>query len=270
MNIDRRQFFAGSAAVLGSLAAGGCNIVAANKVDAAKSSHRSDRKRTLRLAHMTDIHLNEERNAERGFQAALEHIHNLDDPPELIVTGGDLIMDALDKDAQAAHAQWDLFDAVLSRHCQIPVKHCLGNHDGWGLYLDESSRKGEDPSMDMAIERLGLPGRYYSYEVGGWKFIHLDSTRMQTQKKSYLAKLDDEQYEWLNQQLASSDGRPVVIISHRRHCQRNGVNCARCLYAPGFGGAARDVQRSAQCQTGVEWSYAPNRPCGYQADLFYL
>ncbi|MHC5145353.1 MAG: metallophosphoesterase family protein, partial [Planctomycetota bacterium] len=214
MNIDRRQFFAGSAAVLGSLAAGGCNIVAANKVDAAKSSHRSDRKRTLRLAHMTDIHLNEERNAERGFQAALEHIHNLDDPPELIVTGGDLIMDALDKDAQAAHAQWDLFDAVLSRHCQIPVKHCLGNHDGWGLYLDESSRKGEDPSMDMAIERLGLPGRYYSYEVGGWKFIHLDSTRMQTQKKSYLAKLDDEQYEWLNQQLASSDGRPVVIISH--------------------------------------------------------
>jgi hypothetical protein len=123
-------------------------------------------------------------------------------------------MDALGKDAQEAHAQWDLFDSILDRHCQIPVKHCLGNHDGWGLYLDESRRNGQDPSMDMAIERLGLPGRYFSYEIGGWRFIHLDSTRMQTQKKSYLAKLDDEQYEWLNQQLASSDGRPVAIISH--------------------------------------------------------
>ena len=214
MNINRRQFFGGSAAVLGALTSGGCNLVAANKVDAAKSPHRSDRKRTLRFVHMTDIHLNEERNAEEGFQAVLEHIHNLDDPPELIVTGGDLIMDALGTTVERAHDQWDLFESVLDRHCPIPVKHCLGNHDGWGLYLDESNRNGQMPSMDMAIERLGLPGRYFSYKIGGWKFIHLDSIRMQTQEKSYLAKLDDEQYEWLGQQLASSGEMPVVIVSH--------------------------------------------------------
>jgi predicted MPP superfamily phosphohydrolase len=214
MNIDRRQFLGSSASILGVLAAGGCNIVASNKVDAAKSAHVSGRKRTLRFAHMTDIHLYDERNAEKGLQTAFKHIHDLEDRPELIVTGGDLIMDALGKDAQEAHAQWDLFDSILDRHCQIPVKHCLGNHDAWGLYLDESRRNGQDPSMDMAIERLGLTGRYFSYEIGGWKFLHLDSTRMQTQKKSYLAKLDEAQYEWLNQQLASSDGRPVAIISH--------------------------------------------------------
>jgi predicted MPP superfamily phosphohydrolase len=214
MNIDRRQFFAGSAAVLGALTSGGCNIVASNKVDATKPTHSSRRKRTLRFAHMTDIHLYDERNAEKGLQAALAHIHDLDDRPELIVTGGDLIMDALGKDAQAAHAQWDLFDAVLSRHCQIPVKHCLGNHDGWGLYLDESRRNGQTPGMDMAIERLGLPGRYFSYEIGDWRFIHLDSTRMQTEEKKYLGKLDDAQRNWFEQQLASSEEMPVVIISH--------------------------------------------------------
>jgi Icc protein len=214
MNIDRRQFFVGSAAVLGALTSGGCNIVAANKVDAAKPPHSSRRKRTLRFAHMTDIHLNDERNAEKGFQAALTHIHDLDDRPELIVTGGDLIMDALGKNVEQAHAQWDLFDSVLSRHCHIPVKHCLGNHDGWGLYLDASDRDGQTPGMDMAIERLGLPGPYFSYEIGGWKFIHLDSTRMQTEEKRYLGKLDEAQRDWLGRQLASSDGMPVVIISH--------------------------------------------------------
>ena len=214
MNIDRRQFLGGSASVLGVLAAGGCNVVAANKVDTTKPTHVSRRKRTLRFAHMTDIHLNDERNAAKGFQAALAHIHDLDDRPELIVTGGDLIMDSLGTSVERAHEQWGLFNTTLKQHCRIPVKHCLGNHDGWGLYLDESNRNGHAPSMDMAIERLGLPGRYYSYEVGGWKFIHLDSIRMQTEEKRYLGKLDDAQRKWLIQQLASSDGMPVVIISH--------------------------------------------------------
>ena len=214
MNINRRQFFAGSAAILGALTSGGCNIVAANKVDAAKSPHSSHRKRSLRFAHMTDIHLNDERNAAKGFQAALAHIHGLDDPPELIVTGGDLIMDSLGTSVERAHEQWDLFNTTLKQHCRIPVKHCLGNHDGWGLYLDPDARHGQVPSMDMAIERLGLPGRYYSYEVGGWKFIHLDSIRMQTEEKRYLGKLDEAQRDWFARQLTSSDEIPVVIISH--------------------------------------------------------
>ncbi len=115
MNIDRRQFLGSSASVLGVLAAGGCNIVASNKVDTTKPSHRSDRKRTLRFAHMTDIHLNDERNAAKGFRAALTHIHDLDDPPELIVTGGDLIMDSLGTSVGRAHEQWDLFNTTLKQ-----------------------------------------------------------------------------------------------------------------------------------------------------------
>ena len=216
MNIDRRQFLGSSASVLGVLAAGGCNIVASNKVDTTKPSHRSDRKRTLRFAHMTDIHLNDERNAAKGFQAALVHIHDLDDCPELIVTGGDLIMDSLGTSVGRAHEQWDLFNGILKQHCRIPVKHCLGNHDCWGLYLDPSNTNGDEktPGMELAIDRLDLPGRYYSYEVGGWKFIHLDSTLMRTEEKRYLGKLDDDQRDWLRQQLASSNEMPVVIISH--------------------------------------------------------
>src|SRR5690606_10418224 len=45
-------------------------------------------KRLLRLAHLTDVHVQPELNAERGMAACLHHAQSLADPPQLILTGG--------------------------------------------------------------------------------------------------------------------------------------------------------------------------------------
>jgi 3',5'-cyclic AMP phosphodiesterase CpdA len=54
---------------------------------------------------------------------------------------------------------------------------------------------------------LGLSKPYYSFEQNGWKFIALDSIG----QVSY--ELDDAQFAWLEQELASTD-KPVCVYSH--------------------------------------------------------
>ena len=51
---------------------------------------RSD---SFRFAFMTDIHLQQELRAEEGFAKAIAKVNDLN--AEFVITGGDLIMDAL-------------------------------------------------------------------------------------------------------------------------------------------------------------------------------
>src|SRR5688500_11461566 len=65
------------------------------------------RKRALRLAHVTDVHVQRERGADEGLAKCLRHIRELKDPPDLILGGGDGVMDAFATPAQAARVQAD-------------------------------------------------------------------------------------------------------------------------------------------------------------------
>jgi Icc protein len=55
-------------------------------------------KRVLRFAHPTDIHVQPELHGDRGMAAAFKHMFALKDPPEMILTGGDLPMDTASSD----------------------------------------------------------------------------------------------------------------------------------------------------------------------------
>ena len=48
----------------------------------------------LRIAHMTDVHIQAERGGDDGLVQALEHMRALDRPPALLLTGGDAVMNA--------------------------------------------------------------------------------------------------------------------------------------------------------------------------------
>ncbi|WP_169978303.1 metallophosphoesterase family protein [Tautonia rosea] len=174
-------------------------------------------RRVLRLAHLTDIHITPERNAEAGFAACLEHVQGLDDAPELILFGGDCIMDAFAQDPETVSKQWNLWHRRLEQDCSLPVESCIGNHDVWGWRGGgfEPSTDGSCPGKRSAVEELGLPGRYRAFEKAGWKFVVLDSTYPGAEPGTYTAKIDEEQFDWLVKELeATPASTPILVLSH--------------------------------------------------------
>lgn len=55
-----------------------------------------NRERVLRVAHLTDIHIEQRSDARAGMAKALAHAQSRSDPPAFILNTGDSIMDALE------------------------------------------------------------------------------------------------------------------------------------------------------------------------------
>jgi Icc protein len=172
--------------------------------------------RSLRIAHLTDIHLQPERHAAAGLAVCLEHVHSLPDRPDLILNGGDVVMDAVSADWQRTRLLWDLWDSVVGAHCTIAMEHCLGNHDLWGCNLKRSGCTGRESlfGKGYALERLRLSRRYRSFDRDGWHFIVLDSNSIDA-SGHFTARLDEEQMEWLRGDLAATPHHvPILVLSH--------------------------------------------------------
>jgi len=173
-----------------------------------------NRKRSIRFAHLTDIHVQPERSAAKGMEAAIVHAQSQKDKPSLIVTGGDLIMDSLNADADRTKVQWDLFSSVLKASAMLPMEHTIGNHDVWGW--GDRNKYGKESKFGKvwACEVLGLEKNYRSFDKAGWHWIVLDSTHP-VEGNGYTAKLDDAQFEWLKGDLAQVPKKtPIIVVTH--------------------------------------------------------
>jgi Predicted phosphohydrolases len=173
------------------------------------------RKRVLRIAHLTDIHVQPERRGGEGFAACLRHVNSLADRPDLIITGGDQVMDTFEQGRERSKVLWDLWNACLKNDNGIPAAHVLGNHDIWGWNKKKSKCTGNEPGYGKAwaCEQFGRDKPYTSFDRNGWHFILLDS--IQPKGDGYIARLDDEQFAWLEADLKSLPAAtPVAIFSH--------------------------------------------------------
>lgn len=103
----------------------------------ASANRPQNRRRVLRIAHFTDVHVQPEKSAPEGMARALRHAQGLSDKPDVIFNGGDSIMDALKADKARAKTQWQIWQSVLKNECALPVVHCIGNHDVWGWKMKE-------------------------------------------------------------------------------------------------------------------------------------
>ncbi len=142
---------------------------------------------------------------------------------DFVMTLGDII----DRD-------WKSFDDILpvyetSRHKTLFL---LGNHDF-----------AVAPEYLGAVsERLGMPGRYYDFAIGNWRFVVLDGsdvstfsapsddprTALATERLSALVaegainaqtwngSLSEAQFQWLTQVMekAQADGEAVLVLGH--------------------------------------------------------
>ncbi|HOQ03919.1 MAG TPA: metallophosphoesterase [Anaerohalosphaeraceae bacterium] len=205
MRIRRREFL--TAAVPALLGAGGCAL-------SKSASQEKKSGRVLRFAHFTDIHMEPKRKAPEGLAKALRHMQSLEDRPSLLITGGDHVMDAFSAKPDWVTVQYETFRTVMREHCVIPVRYCIGNHDVWGWNKKDSQTTGQEPywGKERPIHEFNLPGRYYAFSEGCWHFIILDSTHPSTD--NYEARLDEEQFQWLQNQLQIHRHQYIVIVSH--------------------------------------------------------
>ncbi|QOI99665.1 MAG: metallophosphoesterase [Phycisphaeraceae bacterium] len=216
---SRRGALKAGGFLTGGLLAGGIPSSPASAAVAVSPS--AARRRVLRVAHLTDAHVQPEKRGREGLIACLEHVHGLNagegGRPDLILAGGDNIMDAFGQTFERSRMLFDLWAGVLKDHCTIPVEHCVGNHDVWGWRKDKSQTTGLEKGWGKAwaCEVFGLERPYRVFERAGWRFVVLDSTHTRgPDDHGYIARLDDAQFEWLSGELAAKPTTPTLVLSH--------------------------------------------------------
>src|SRR3954471_11138571 len=96
----------------------------------------------LRIAHLTDMHVQPELAGGEGWAACLESVKKIDPQPAFIINGGDHVMSLLDCTTARASEQWDLYFNVLhASGIKLPIYPVIGNHDVFGW----SERTPGDP-----------------------------------------------------------------------------------------------------------------------------
>lgn len=214
-SINRRSFLAATALI----AASPTLLLASRRQDKGATSptlvNPAVRRRVMRVAHLTDIHVQPERGADAGLTQCLAHAQSLNPKPDLILTGGDSVMDVFESRQARASELKALFTTTFKNHCDIAARHTIGNHDIFGWNKRKSSTTGSeaDWGKKFAADLYGIPNRFYSFDMNGWHFVVLDS--VQPMKSGYVAFCDDEQNEWLINDLKKRPaGSPVLVVSH--------------------------------------------------------
>lgn len=201
--MKRKHFLQTSAAVIGSTLLPSLSFA------------DEEKNKPLRFAFLSDIHIKPGAIPETGMAKALNHVQKLTPKVDFIINGGDSIMDALAIDKENTSIQWNLFKSILQKENSLPVYHTIGNHDVWGWFIKENRPESDRLYGKVwVVETLQMKNRFYSYTNRNWKFIVLDSTQLNP-AGGYIAKIDEEQLKWLEQELAGTPANQFIcIVSH--------------------------------------------------------
>jgi 3',5'-cyclic AMP phosphodiesterase CpdA len=238
---------------LGSLALALAELPVIGKgaaMDGLSESSELSRK-SLRIAHITDVHIQKGIIAETGFANCLQHIQSLRRQPDVIFNTGDSIMDALGKDREEVDKQWKVWHDITKNENSIDIYHAIGNHDVWGKDTYKN-----DPlyGKKFVQQQLELSQLYYSFKKKDWHFIVLDSTHINADGTWYHAQLDEAQFEWLKKELQRvPKNTPIAVLSHI-------PILAACVFMDG------ENERSGNWQVPSSWMHIDARKI---IDLFH-
>src|SRR5437016_3238878 len=156
--VSRRGLLTGAfAAVAGSVVA---------REPLVKPAGLSTAARSLRVAFVSDVHLDTTTRAARGFANCLKQIAAMEDEPDLIIQGGDIIMDGLNRDANSVERQYSWAKEILKRHSKLPIEHVIGNHDVWGWSRRDKAAIENDPRYGKRwwLSWTGCTSTYRSFD----------------------------------------------------------------------------------------------------------
>lgn len=171
----------------------------------------------FRFVHLTDFHYLEDRRAGEGMARCLDAVNKLSPQPDFIMTGGDLVNDVLAADRASADSDFAEFLKILKGETDLPVRHCIGNHDVFGWQrTEEAIRRDPLYGKKKALEVLELDRSYYRFDHKGWRFFVLDDIQYSEEFRGrYAAFLDEEQMGWFEAELAGTPpDTPAAVISH--------------------------------------------------------
>jgi Icc protein len=166
----------------------------------------------FRFVFLTDIHLEPTEAAVRGFETAIRQVNSLN--PAFVITGGDLIADALGQKKSRADSLYDLY----ARECRLfkmPVYNSIGNHEHFGVFR-ESGVSVTDPEFGKAMfrKRVGNGRTSSSFDYGRWHFILLDAVGL-TENRNYIGRVDSSELRWLRSDLAATDTTMnIALVTH--------------------------------------------------------
>ena len=169
-----------------------------------------ERGQSFRFVFMTDIHVQPERGGVEGFHAAVTRVNGL--APDFVITGGDLVFDALDVPFDRAVELYRLYSEGC-RELKMPVYNTIGNHEVFGLYDTTGvSHLNKEYGKEMFKKRLGNGATCASFDHGGWHFILLDVIHLADGHR-YVGRADPEVLEWLRSDLARIRPETPIILS---------------------------------------------------------
>ena len=158
---------------------------------------------------MTDIHIQPERNAIEGFKKAIDKVNEMN--PDFVLTGGDLIMDALATGYDRADSLYNIYKENV-KLINAPVYNTIGNHEVFGWYEKSGvDRNHPEFGKSMYLKRIGKT--YYSFTFKNIKIFVLDSIEETPEKGRYYGFINKEQIEWLKDELSKTDTSMILIVS---------------------------------------------------------
>jgi 3',5'-cyclic-AMP phosphodiesterase len=174
-----------------------------------QSSSKQEDTSGFSFVFMTDIHLEYGRSAPAGLNKALDTINKLN--PDFVLTGGDLISDALNATESRADSLYVLYLSLM-KSLHVPLYNTIGNHENLGW--EGNGKVGvENPLFGHGMYKKYLGKPYYTFIHKGWKFFVLCSP--QQTKTGYTGEIDSAQVSWIKSELASTDTAiPLAISVH--------------------------------------------------------
>ena len=159
---------------------------------------------------MTDIHIMNELDGAKGFLQAIDTVNKLH--PDFVLTGGDLVKDALEQTHERADSLYQLY-IQTSSNFQCKVYNTPGNHELFGVYeKDKIDTSNPDYGIRMFERKIGKP--YYSFDHKGWHFIILNSIAI-TPDRNYEGYIDSVQIKWLKSDLEKlKPETPIIVSTH--------------------------------------------------------
>ena len=189
-----------------SIAAIGLCLLSACKNETKQMENPND----FQFVFMTDIHLQPELNAVQGFKQAIDSVNKIN--PDFVITGGDLVMDALAVNYNRADSLFNLYKETC-KNFKMPVYNTMGNHDLFCIFK-ESGVSPSNPEFGEKMYEEKIAKRFYSFKHKGFVFFSLDDIE-DTHHNGYIGKVDSTELKWIRQSLDSIDkNTPIVIAAH--------------------------------------------------------
>ncbi|NPV10874.1 MAG: hypothetical protein HPY57_03695 [Ignavibacteria bacterium] len=163
------------------------------------------------IAFLTDIHVQPERNAIEGFKKAIQKVNEIN--PDYVITGGDLIFDALAVNFERADSLFNIYNELV-KLIKAPVYNTMGNHEIFGWY-EKSGVPREHKYFGKKLFEAKVGKTYYAADLKHVKLFVLDSIEELPEKGRYYGYVNEDQLNWLKNELSKTDTSTfLIVVSH--------------------------------------------------------